>query len=400
MPAQRKPDWTVVEHIMGEGLESTFPAAALLVRRRDETLFFRVYGWLDPEKKSLPTRPDALFDLASLTKLFTATAFMTLVEAKRASLNASVCEVLPEFRGKRVHPSETAPQTPAASPPRPDANPEPINTEAIRFWHLLTHTSGLAAWTDLCRSRRGQPVPKPHRVSASLRRRRMDALLRDAPFASLPGRRVLYSDLGFIVLGEAIERLAGMRLSDYLQKAVLEPLGLENVCYNPETRGIPRERIAPTELCAWRQRRVWGEVHDENAACLGGVAGHAGLFATAPDAAALATLLLNRGRPLLASRLAAEMTREHARTDHERRGLGWKLRSEEDAVAAAFSPAGFGHTGFTGTSVWADPTRELVVVLLSNRVYYGRDPRGITAFRARLHQAVVRAVDALSENPS
>lgn len=152
--------------------------------------------------------------------------------------------------------------------------------------------------------------------------------------------------------------------------------------------------MAPTELCAWRGRRLAGEVHDENAARLGGVAGHAGLFGTAGDLAALGQMYLEGGRPLLRPDTVAEMVRLQAEEGSTRRGLGFALWSPDpEASGNPFSQRAFGHTGFTGTALWVDPERDLVVASLTNRVYYGRDAAGITAFRVALHRAIVAAVD-------
>jgi CubicO group peptidase (beta-lactamase class C family) len=231
-------------------------------------------------------------------------------------------------------------------------------------------------------------------VPAELRARRVGAIYREYGFAYPPGARVVYSDLGFILLGEAIARLAGAPLEVYLQRAVLEPLGLPRTTYNPLSNGFSPEEIVPTEFCAWRHRRCMGEVHDENSASLGGVAGHAGLFSTAAEVAALGQLYLDggvyKGVRLLAPETVAEMVRVQVGGDEDPRGLGWHQRSADYASSGhGFSPRSFGHTGFTGTSLWVDPDRELVVALLTNRVYYGRDPQPIMDLRPRLHDAVI-----------
>ena len=201
-----------------------------------------------------------------------------------------------------------------------------------------------------------------------------------------------------ILLGEVSARLAGMPLDLFLRRAVLEPLGLSRTTYNPLARGIAPDGIVPTEVCAWRGRRCRGEVHDENAAGLGGVAGHAGLFSTAREVAVLGQLYLNGGEyggaRILSAETVAEMSREQVNVEDNPRGLGWMLRSREGSSAGRwFGPRSYGHTGFTGTSLWVDPDRELVVVLLANRVYDGRNPEPITDFRPRLHEAVVGALD-------
>jgi CubicO group peptidase (beta-lactamase class C family) len=200
-----------------------------------------------------------------------------------------------------------------------------------------------------------------------------------------------------ILLGEAIARLARQPLDAALHRLVLEPLNLTHTTYNPLAEGIPADTIVPTELCEWRERRCVGEVHDENAASLGGVAGHAGLFSTAWEVAALGQTYLNEGRygdvALLSPATVEAMTRTQIDRDDNPRGLGWLQRSQAGSSSGRhFGPRSYGHTGFTGTSLWIDPDRDLLVALLSNRVYFGRDPQAMREFRPRLHDAVVEAM--------
>jgi CubicO group peptidase (beta-lactamase class C family) len=388
-----------VDEIVRGGLDTVFPAAVLLVARHGGVVSHRAYGYLDPEERQRPTRTDSLFDLASVTKLFTATAFMTLVEADRVALDTSVVEMLPEFNGVRpIGPTED-PLAKTQMPPDPAFVGQEVDAGSVTFWHLLTHSSGLAAWRSLYRENgeEGEAVPMPHHVSAGKRARRMATIHRLYGFAYPPGTRMVYSDLGIILLGEAIARLAKTSLEAYVRCAVLEPLGLTHTTYNPLAHGIPREQIVPTELCAWRRRRCIGEVHDENAASLGGVAGHAGLFSTAEEVTALGQMYLNGGRygstRVLSPETVAEMTHVQVNFEDSPRGLGWLQRSQGwSSSGQFFGPRSYGHTGFTGTSLWVDPDRELVVTLMTNRVYYGRDPTGIADFRPRLHEAVVEAI--------
>jgi CubicO group peptidase (beta-lactamase class C family) len=396
-------DLARVDAVMRSGGGHAFPAAVLHVRQAGAVVCERAYGYLDPEARRRPTRPDDLFDLASLTKLFTATAFMTLVEDGRVSLDTPVVEILPEFAGTRhIGPTED-PLSKTVVPPDPQFAGQKVDASAITFWHLLTHTSGLAAWHSLYREggKEGEAVPLPHQVAVALRARRI-AVIHDEDgqhvFATPLGARIVYSDLGFILLGEAVTRLARVPLETYLRQAVLEPLGLGATTYNPLANGFSPEQIAPTEFCAWRRRRCIGEVHDENSAGLGGVAGHAGLFSTAEEVATLGQLYFNygiyNGRDLLQPETVMEMVHVQVGSDEDNpRGLGWLRRpSGSSSSGRLFGPRSFGHTGFTGTSLWVDPDQELVVVLLTNRVYYGRDPQPITDFRPRLHDAVVMSL--------
>ncbi len=386
---------------MREGLASAFPAAVLWVQQRGKLSFRKAYGWLDPEERRLPTQLDTLFDLASLTKLFTATAFMTLVAAGKVTLDTPVARVLPEFGRRFPLQPGIDPHTKTPLPPSPAYQGRVVDASRVTFRHLLTHTAGLAAWMDCCQPPPPAPVPLPHQVAPATRRRRLQAILEAPRFVYPPGEGLQYSDVGFIALGEAVARLAGKPLPLYLTEAVLRPLGMSHTTYTPLAHGVARETIAPTERCPWRGRRLWGEVHDENAACLGGVAGHAGLFATAHDLVLLGECFLQTSSKPLPPALKAEMVREQAWIGDERRGLGWKLQTPAHSlIGQAFSPASFGHTGFTGTSLWVDPARALVVVLLTNRVYHGRDGEAIRRFRIDLHEAVAAAADASSEGKS
>jgi CubicO group peptidase (beta-lactamase class C family) len=359
----------------------------------------RAYGYLDPATRQYPTRLDSLFDLASVSKLFTATAFMTLVQAGQVTLQTPVPEVLKELEGKRPIGPTQDPATKTTVPADIAYAGMEVDTRDVTYWHLLTHTSGLAAWRSVYQvsSLQDYPVPLPHKVPAETRAHRMATILHDYGFAYPPGRRMVYSDLGLILLGESIARLSGMPLEEYVQHAVLEPLGLTRTTYNPLACGVSSSEIVPTEQCAWRKRRCLGEVHDENAASLGGAAGHAGLFSTAWEVAVLGQMYLNGGcyghTRILQPEIVIDMTRTHANWDDNPRGLGWMLRSRHGSSSGRrFGPQSYGHTGFTGTSLWVDPDRALIVVFLTNRVYDGRDPAGILRLRPLLHDAIVEAL--------
>jgi len=375
---------------MRSGLGSVFPTAVLLVAWRGDVVFHRAYGWLDPESHRRPAQPDSMFDLASLTKIFTATAFMTLVQAGAVTLDTAVGEVLSEFSGVRPISSYFDAHTKKPVPPDPAFAGRLVDADKITFRHLLTHTSGLPPWWNLCANVDSANLP------AALPADRLGNFFKTIGFAYPTGQRIVYSDLGFILLGEAIARLSGLSFQAYLQKAVLKPMNLQNTTANPLRKGIDVNTIAPTEFCRWRQRRCVGQVHDENAACLGGIAGHAGLFSTAWDVAALGGMYLGFGETsILSPDTIREMTRTQVSINGARRGLGWLLpnRNGRTPVGNKVPSDSYGHTGFTGTSLWIFPGHELVVVLLTNRVYYGRDDTGIANFRPRLHEAVIAALE-------
>jgi CubicO group peptidase (beta-lactamase class C family) len=381
-------DFSRVDEILRQAAGTVAPTIVCRAEEKGALLFEGAYGWLNPVSQTRLTPTDAIFDLASLTKLFTATAFFCLVDAGRVNVDQLVVEVIPEFGGERIVGGAEDPISKRPLPADPRWGGQIVDASTITFRHLLTHTSGLPAWRSLYRI--CGPVPTPPPSDAEIARRHAAAL--DAmvgfPFIYPPGADYVYSDIGLILLGLAVERLHGRRLDETIRDLVSEPLGM-NVTFNPDPS--LHSRIAPTEDDPWRGRRLRGEVHDENAAGLGGIAGHAGLFGAAADLCRLGRLYLNRGEDLLSAATVAESVCEQiVSRDGVRRGLGWLLRSDPDpSCSTAFSLRSFGHTGYTGTSLWCDPERDLVVALLTNRVYNGRDPKGILALRPAVHKALI-----------
>ncbi|MFC8617146.1 serine hydrolase [Micromonospora purpureochromogenes] len=292
-----------------------------------------------PADQQIPMRPDTVFDLASVSKLFTTIVTMQQVERGRVDLDAPVARYVPEF---------------AAG-----------GKEAVTVRMLLTHTSGLPAFTPLW-SR--YPTPA-ERFAAALA----------TPLAAPPGTRYVYSDLGLIALGVLVERVTGRPLADLVRDGVTAPLGMTDTGYNPGPE--LRSRIAATEYQPYAGRgMVWGEVHDENAWSLGGVAGHAGVFSTAADLSLLCQSLLNggeyRGRRILrADTVRAMLVNYNAPLEsaypESDRGLGFELNKHWYMMGLS-SPVAFGHTGFTGTSLVIDPLSHSFVILLSNRVHPDR----------------------------
>jgi CubicO group peptidase (beta-lactamase class C family) len=202
----------------------------------------------------------------------------------------------------------------------------------------------------------------------------------------------VYSDVGLILLGLAVRRLAARPLDEVIYQRVTEPLGL-SAHFQPAAPLPSLANIAPTEFCRWRGRRIVGEVHDESAWRLGGIAGHAGMFAHGRDMAKFGQSFLDAS--LLQRKTIAEMTRLQAEFENMRRGLGFALWSPDpEASSNPFSRSTFGHTGFTGTCLWMDPERALVVALLTNDVYGGREGRGIADLRVQIHRAIVESVDS------
>lgn len=364
------PSFTTAATILRDSIPSVAPAAQLVVNWRGEIVHAQAVGVLDPETDPTPVTAESRFDLASVTKLFVTATFMRLVEDGAVSLDTPVSHAVPDFSGVRpIKPYEDPLQSGEFITV---AEGGQVDAGAITYRQLLTHTSGLPAWRPLFREPSGDEA-------------RTMAL--QTYFSYAPGTRIIYSDIGLILLGMAVEQLTRLPLETAVSRAVSEPLALRNTGYRPTTGA----NVVPTEVCAWRGHRVRAEVHDENAARLGGVSGHAGLFSTAADTARFGQSFLNGS--LLRAETVAEMSREQARDGDLHRGLGFLLWSPDpEASSHPFSQRAYGHTGFTGTSLWIDPDRDLVVALLTNRVYHGRAVVGIMRLRVDVHRAIVAAL--------
>jgi CubicO group peptidase (beta-lactamase class C family) len=348
--------------------ERVFPGAVLAIGRRGSLVRFRAFGRESYEPDAAEVRTDTIYDLASLTKVVvTTTVAMVLVEEGRLDLDAPVSSIVPGFRGG--------------------------GKDGVRVRQLLTHSGGVLWWAPLYEELRGRAAYLERILGMDL----------DYP----PGTKSVYSDLGLILLGDVLERRAGASIEDVARRRLLEPLGMRDTRYRPPV--ALRARIAPTERDPWRGRVLRGEVHDRNAFALEGVAPHSGLFGTAGDLARFAQMLLNGGtldgRRIVSEDTVALFTRRVPGVPESTRALGWDTATDGttprsstpgepgySSAGSLLSPRSFGHTGFTGTSMWMDPERELFVILLSNRVHPTRENRAHLAFRPRLADAVVRAL--------
>jgi len=371
--------------ILSQAIGTITPAAQLVIRHNGEVVHAAALGFLDPETKTRLANAETLFDLASVTKLFTTAAFMTLVEQGKISFDDPVRNVLPEFSGMRpIQPYEdpldwgkTVSVLPFPEGEGQGVRANTVDADKVTFRNLLVHNSGLPAW----RAFKDQPD-----AQAALQ------MALETFFSYPTGERIVYSDVGLILLGVAVSRLTGSPVDETIYQLVTKPLGL-SAHFQPAAPLQSIQNIAPTEFCKWRGRRIVGEVHDESAWRLGGVAGHAGMFAHARDVAAFGQSFLDAS--LLRRKTIAEMTRLQAEFNDVRRGLGFALWSPDpEASSNPFSSSTFGHTGFTGTCLWIDPQRNLVVALLTNDVYGGREGRGIANLRVKIHRAIVESVDS------
>lgn len=363
-----------LEEIIQEHLNKSFPTAQIAIRLRGETVYENAFGYLDPDSRSQEANQQTRFDLASVSKLFTVAAFMTFVEEKRVAIDQRVCEILPEFSGNRAIAPYPDPLHPGEFIIVAPADGTRVDASQVTFRNLLSHNSGLPAWLPLWK--------------LDAREERRTTALK-CSFSYPTGTRVIYSDIGLILIGFALEKLGGKSLDAIVHERVTAPLGSNSIGYGP----IPPDNVAPSEFYTHQNRRMRGEVHDENTWSLGGVAGHAGVFANAHDLATFGEAL--RTNRLLKSETLNEMTRLQAQDGTVRRGLGFALWSPDpDSVSNPLSGNSYGHTGFTGTLLFIDPTRELVVACLTNRVYYGREnPNAIAEFRVAMHRAICEAMD-------
>ncbi len=332
--------------------QGAYPAAVVEVGGLNGTLWQQAFGTLEYEDDSPPARVDTIFDLASLTKAIATTSLMMrFVDRGRLKLTDRVAEYLPEWRGK--------------------------DREHVALRSLLTHSSGLTAWLPFFRDYSG--------------RRDFQHAICTLPLEYSPDTQSVYSDLGFMLLGFIIEDAGGASLAQQTS-ALLAGITSKPLLFKPPVRMRPS--IAPTEDDPWRGRRLVGEVHDENCWALGGSAGHAGLFGSAEAVGDFARAVLESlGGPnsRLATQETVRMFVRRAET-WSSRALGWDTMLPTSSCGRKMSASSFGHTGFTGTTLWVDPDRGIYVVFLTNRVNPTRENTAIHAIRPLLHDAVMAAL--------
>ncbi len=356
---QLEPAYALLDRAVAEG---AFPGGVLAVGWKCQ-LSVHPFGQLARGNKGRKVADDSIYDLASLTKpIVTTTAAMMLIQQQRLDLDLPVKNYIPDFAA-------------AAK-----SDPDPAWRTQVTVRMLLLHDSGLPAHRDFYKEAKGH--------DAVLARVLAEPLIRE------PGIQKEYSDLGFILLGEIIERLTGQSLEAFAAREIFRPLGMDRSMFNPLRRLRPD--IAPTEMdAAYRKRLAWGEVHDENAWAMGGIAGHAGLFSTARDVAIFAQMILNGGiyahRRLLSRAIVDQFTSKVA-IGNSASATGWDVPTESSSSGRYFSSKGFGHIGFTGTTLWIDPEKDLFVILLTNRVNPTRANEQIRQVRPALHDAVIESL--------
>ena len=357
--------------------DGVFPGAVLAVRVRGELQCLTAAGRIASRDPETPVHVSTVYDLASLTKpLATTTSILLLIQEGWLGLQDQLRNILAEFKGSAIG--------------------------EARVQDLLSHSSGLPGWRPIYEQLQEQGAVALSPDDAQRTKERVLQLIRDEPLIYVNGEKSLYSDLGFMLLGFIVEQVSHMRLDQFCWKKCYQPLLAEPLMFCPlltrtssdrSGHAIERTRIAPTEFDPWRNRLLQGEVHDENAAALGGVAGHAGLFGTAETVLAVsgAWLAAYHQRPsVLATHLARQFATRGSHVPNSSWALGWDTPSMPSSSGSCLSSKAFGHLGYTGTSLWIDPMGELEVVLLSNRVYPTRKNEKIREFRPLIHDLVYR----------
>lgn len=349
--------------------ENIIPAVSVAVGLGGKIVYERAAGTI-LESGHVVTE-DSRFDIASLTKIFTGICFMQMLEEGRFSLDQPICEFFPQMAGLRPI----------------EKNGKVIghaDASKITWWNVLTHTTGMG-WT------REKTRPSLPGVDKDL------SVIFDLPFAYNVNEHVIYSDIPIILMGKAMEIVEKKPVDEIVDNRLIHRLRLRNTGYRRLSQysmlADSQKTIPPTEYDdVFRKKRVWGEVHDENAWTMDGVSAHAGIFSTASDVCEV-MMEFNRAREeggILASKTAKEMSSLQTEEDGDRRGLIWHLSSNaENAYTQILSECSYGHEGFTGCFAWNDPDRNISIVFLSNDIYNGRDNRVLPKYRKQIMETII-----------
>ncbi len=356
-----------IEHALNKGLEEgVYPGAVLLVGRKGKVLFLQAVGHASIRPAMVKMREDTIFDLASLTKpLATALAVMKLVDKGVLHLESPLKDLLPA----KV----------------------PMDKASITLRQLLSHSAGLPDWKPFYR--------EVQDMDRKTRKQKVWQLILETKLVHSPGQKALYSDLGYMLLEWLVEASSGKSLPDFVGPYFYEPLGLKRTFFQETDAPIKfdLDQYAATEDCPWRGKVVQGVVHDENAYTMGGYSGHAGLFSTAPEVHVLCHTLLEhyqgKRNDLLSPFTAKSFLSPQCKPMGTTWALGWDTPSPTGSSAGQhFSSSSVGHLGFTGTSIWMDLKKELIVVLLTNRIHLSRKNEKIRIFRPYLHDLIAEWV--------
>ena len=338
--------------------DSAFPGGVILAAKNGDIFLHKAFGYHTYSKKK-PVMRGNIYDLASITKVVaTTSALMKLVDEKKLSLDDKVITYLPEFIGKQKMFFD--------------------QKSKVTIRHLITHTSGLP------------PFKKYFLMDGNIQTK-IDSIMNTEPEIPL-NQKMIYSDIGLIVLGKIIESVSQSSLDEYVDSVVFKPLGMKTTFYNPPIEKI--KRIIPTEYSSLYGETIIGYVHDENAKSIGGIAGHAGLFSTASDLSIFSQMMLNGGiygwKRIFKSQSVTNFTKRANTIEGSSRALGWDTPSGQSSGGVYLSASSFGHTGFTGTSLWIDPENQIFVILLTNAVHPNRNYKNPNYFdwRQKIHSSV------------
>ncbi len=360
-PQKQKNMFIDVDIVINKAInDSAFPGAVVLIWKDGKTIYEKAFGNYTYDPESQKVYPHTLYDLASLTKVIaTTTAAMICYDRKLFSLDDKVVKYIPQFG---------------------------VNSkENITIKNLLLHNSGLPAWKKFY----GRNIKYDEVINE----------IYNSELEYKTGEKTVYSDLGIITLGKIIEKVTGKNLDKFCEDEIFNPLKMKSTFFNPNDS--LKQFCAPTEVDNyWRMKTLQGEVHDETSAMLNGVAGHAGLFSTASDISKLMSVLMNKGKvgqnQFIKQSTVELFTKRYS--EESTRALGWDTKSDSGSSAGNyFSKNSFGHTGFTGTSIWADPDRNLFVVFLTNRVYPTRENIKIQIIRPQLHDVIIKSLGNIDD---
>jgi CubicO group peptidase (beta-lactamase class C family) len=343
--------------LLADGIEQrAFPGASIAVTHQGALVALKGLGRFTYDPTSSPVSVETIYDLASVTKVVATTALcMVLHERGLLHLDQKLVEILPEFGGS-VH----------------DARRQSVTLRLV-----LAHSSGLPAYVKLF-----ERTSSPEELVAEALR---------TPLTADPGVRTEYSDIGFILLGKVIEKLTGEPFEQLCRQQIFSPLGLAHMTFTPRVDWKPMSPPTVDDR-SFRRKIIQCEVHDENAWTMGGIAGHAGCFSTARDVARFAGCMLRGGAPLMNAETIRLFTQRQSAPAGTSRALGWDTPSQPSQSGRYFSPHSFGHLGYTGTSLWIDPERQLSVTLLTNRTWPDCGSQLIRQIRPAFHDAIVEAL--------
>ena len=359
-------------------VDGVFPGAVVLVGKDDDVVYEQAFGSRSLLPNKTPMRVDTIFDLASLTKpLATAVAIMLLIRERKLRLDDQLTRVIPMYGV--------------------------LGKSLTTFRHLLNHSAGLPAWKaffeDIVKNEKSGRI---NFIASRAAKNYVYEQIHREKSVTPPGSQSVYSDLGFIILAEAVEVLTGNTFDRFCQERIFKPLGLRSTGFVDLTQLRTRrlqpveEVIAPTENCPWRKKILCGEVHDDNAYAMGGVAGHAGLFSSAHEVHAFLVRMsrcLHGKDSFLPQAVVQEFLTRGSSPNDSNFALGWDTPTAgKSAAGSFFSPRSVGHLGFTGCSIWWDLEKNCHVVLLTNRVHPSRKNDKIKDFRPQIHDQIMKVL--------